>query len=141
MSIKLTIRKSSDDWDWYVIERAEHDGRTWFEPTGPRSMSLRCSSRISDADIEGTAEDMLEIAKAIRDRGQFSARRCAVVVSGNEVEFWSPRNSRQPGVTDLAAADELAGLIEQRLAPAAQPASIHDGDTEPHPTDNPKEKP
>lgn len=116
--IKLTLRKSDPDgdWDWWVIERAEHDGRTWMEQTGPNSMALRCSARFSDADVEGSADEMREIAKAIRARGRYSAKRCAVRVEGDVVSFRSPRNSTMEGVTSLACADELAKLIETVLA-------------------------
>lgn len=116
--IKLTIRKSDpdSDWDWWVIERAEHDGRMWMEPTGPNSASLRCSARISDADVEGTADEMKMIAEAIKARSRFSAKRCAVMVEGEQVKFWSPRNSQKDGITTLACADELAKLIETVMA-------------------------
>lgn len=115
--IKLTLTKSGDDeWDWWIIERAEHDGRTWMKDTGPNSLSLRCSSRFSDADVEGTAGEMREIARAIRSRGSFSATRCSVRVDGPRAIFCSPRNSREDGVTDLACADELATQIETTLA-------------------------
>lgn len=116
--IKLTLRKSDPDgdWDWWVIERAEHDGRMWMEPTGPNSASLMCSSRFSDADVEGTSDEMREIAKAIRARGRYRAKRCSVVIEGDEAHFCSPRNSQKDGVTTLACADELAKLIETVLA-------------------------
>lgn len=116
--IKLTLRKADDsDWDWWIIERAEHDGRSWMERTGPNSMSLRCSSRFSDADVEGDSGEMRAIARAIQERGSFSAKRCSVEVAGDEVRFCSPRNSSVDGVTDLACADALAEMIEKTLPP------------------------
>lgn len=65
--MKLTILKFDGLDDWYFIERAEHDGRRWDEPTkwGTRLMK---SSRLSDADVEGTAADMRGIASAIEAR-------------------------------------------------------------------------
>ncbi len=65
--MKLTLSNGSFD-DWYLIERAEHDGRVWLEPMGPGAMALCCSSRISDADVEGSREEMLAIAQAIEER-------------------------------------------------------------------------
>lgn len=116
--IKLTLRKSGDDdWHWWVIERAEHDGRAWMEQTGPNSFSLRCSSRFSDADVEGDSREMRAIARAIRERGSFSAKRCSVDATTEQVRFSSPRNSSVDGVTDLACADELAELIEKTIPP------------------------
>jgi len=114
--VRLTLRKCESMGDWWVIERAEHDGRTWMEQTGPNSMALRTSSRFSDADVEGTASEMLEIAEAIRARGTFRAKRCSVDATGPEVRFSSPRNSSHDGTTSIAFADELAGLIEVQCA-------------------------
>ena len=50
------IKFVQSDWmdDWWVIEWAEHDNRTWFERTGPRSQYLMTSGRISDADMPRT---------------------------------------------------------------------------------------
>ncbi len=115
--IKLTLRKSGDEtWDWWVIERAEHEGRTWMERTGPNSMSLRDSARFSDADVEGDSHEMIAIAKAIEERGHVSFRRCSVqVISENEVLFNSPRNSQEDGVVTLADADDLAAEIRTKV--------------------------
>jgi len=97
--------------DWFVIERAEHDGRQWLERTGPVRMALRCSSRFSDADVEGTAAEMLAIAEAIEKRGDAYFRRCSVRVEGERVFFASPRNSTTEGECSLAEADDLAREI------------------------------
>jgi hypothetical protein len=58
---------------------------------------------------------MREIAKAIRERGRYYARRCSVTIEGDTARFRSPRNSSKDGVTSLAFADELAELIEKTL--------------------------
>ena len=108
--------KMVEQWeDWYTIERADHDGRIWLERTGPNSSAIRCSSRFSDADVEGTTEHMLGIAKAIRERGEYSAKRCSVLISDGKAHFCSPRNSRIDGVVSVAEADELADQIEKEL--------------------------
>lgn len=109
--MKLTIRKSEDLGDWYVIERAEHDGRSWFESTGLSSMALRCSSRFSDADVEGTALEMRALAKAIEDGQPEAFKRCAVRIEGDRAFFWSPRNSQRDGEVSLEDARELAAQI------------------------------
>jgi hypothetical protein len=114
MTQKLTLRKS--DWltDWYLIELAEHDDKTWLEPRA-HGAALMHSGRFSDADVEGEKQEMLAIAAAIKARGSESFKRCAVRVNGEDVFFWSPRNSQRQGHTTLAIADELADYIIERL--------------------------
>lgn len=104
--------KLCGDDGWYTIERAEHDGREWLEPLGPGASRYMRSSRISDADVEGTLEEMQGIAKAIRARGTEAHKRCAVDATGDEVRFWSPRNSQRDGVSSIADALDLATQIE-----------------------------
>lgn len=111
----LTLRKYDGFDDWYVIDRANHDGRSWMEPR-EYGAAFMCSWRISDADVEGPASEMRRIAEAIETRGGFNAKRCAVRVCGDLVEFWSPRNSMRRGVVTLANADELAAQIRATLA-------------------------
>jgi len=115
--MRLTIRKCDDIGDWYVIERAEHDGRKWTERTSPSSSALRCSARFSDADVEGTGDEMRAIATAIRARRGERFKRCAIRIDGDRAFFCSPRNSREDGECTLAEADELAALIEEQVAP------------------------
>ena len=115
--MKLTIRKSGEDW--YTIERAEHDGRMWMEGRGPNVMALCSSARISDADVEGTGEEMLGIARAIMARDRFSEKRCAVDASCDPVRFWSPRNSMRDGTSSLAEADALAAQIVLEILSSA----------------------
>jgi hypothetical protein len=116
--MKLTVRKCANMDDWWVIELEDHEGRHWLEPMqgGAR---LRWSGRFSDADVEGTGEEMLEIAKAIKARGVVRFRRCAVNVRAEQdrVEFYSSRNSQEDGVCTLAEADELADLILAEVKP------------------------
>lgn len=115
---RLKLAKCGVMDDWYIIEKAKHE---WVEqivpvPGKPNSMYLHDSSRISDADVEGAAVEMLAIAEAIEQRGSYSAKRCAVDVQGNRALFWSPRNSQREGVASLEEADELAAQIRARLA-------------------------
>jgi|GEM_PF-7039520 len=112
---KLTLVKCDGFEDWYTIERAEHEGRQWMKPIGPHSMALMCSSRISDADVEGTRAEMLEIAKAIRERKSAWFKRCAVSFNDGSAWFESPRNSTLAGSCALGEADELAAEIEAKL--------------------------
>ena len=68
--------------------------------------------------VEGTAEEMLALAKAIRERGSFAARRCAVDArdvheyGAGTVVLWSPRNSITPNVVTRSEADQIAHDIE-----------------------------
>jgi len=112
--MKLTIQRSAFDSDWWVIERAEHNNTRGLgvHPTLGCTM-LMYSGRISDADVEGTGEEMRAIAKAIKERAGVRFKRCAVNVwaEADRVEFCSPRNSTVDGECTLAEADELADLI------------------------------
>lgn len=101
--------------NWFCIERAEHDGSTELVETAANCYSVRYAGRISDADIEGTGAEMLEIADAIDRRSSYGAKRCAVEVTSSEVRLWSPRNSSHPGVISLSEADELAKTIRQLI--------------------------
>jgi hypothetical protein len=107
---KLTLTKGSME-DWWLIERAEHDGREWIADG-----ALMLSSRITNADIEGTGEEMLAIAKAIEDRSRFSALRCSVTVVDGRAELMSPRNSMYAASVTLAVADALAAEIRKVVA-------------------------
>lgn len=113
--VALTVVKGGSLDDWWLIERAEHDGRQWLERTGPNSMALRCSSRITNADIEGTSLEMLAVAGAIVGRIQIAFKRVGVNVTAEGVELWSPRNStyrcRVPYARAMALADEIVVKI------------------------------
>lgn len=113
--MKLTLRTGNFIDDWYVIERAEHDGREWMEKIDEHSYSFQTSARFSDADVEGTKEEMLAIANAIRKRSYVSFKRCAVHARHESVEFWSPRNSQNAGVVPLEDAIALADEIEKKF--------------------------
>lgn len=113
--MKIVLKKSDALKDWYLIVRAEHDGLQWLERTGPNSMRLMLSERISDADIEGSADEMLALAEAIQNRKNIEFRRCAVEFVGYEVHLWSPRNSIKEGVVSIREADEFAEHVMQEL--------------------------
>lgn len=106
----LVFLRSDGMDDWWSIERVEHDGREWMQPTAYGHSFMR-SARVSDADVEGTREEMGEIADAIEARKSFHAKRCAVEVVGDSAQFWSPRNSQRRGSVSLAVADLLAKQI------------------------------
>lgn len=116
MGYPLTIRKSDDIDDWYVIERAEHDGRQWLEKT-EYGYSFMTSARIGNADVEGTRDEMLAIAKAVEDRTDFHAGRCAVEFDSGagQFQFSSPRNSIHADAHTTAVADALAAEIRALL--------------------------
>lgn len=115
--MKITLQKS--DWleDWYTIERAEHENRQWLAPLGENGSQLMHSGRISDACVEGSAEEMRAIAEAIKARGSASFKRCAVHVMGGVAYFCSPRNSTRDAEIPLADADEFADQVLLTLAP------------------------
>lgn len=113
--MKIKLVKSDGMDDWYTVERAEHEGRQWLEPSGPNCLRFMDSGRISDACVEGTAEEMREIALAIKARGSASFKRCAVNVHGEQAYFCSPRNSTTDGVVPLAEADAFADQVLAEL--------------------------
>lgn len=108
--MKLILKKSENLDDWYTIELAEHENKYWSEPTEYGS-TLMYSGRISDACVEGSAAEMLAIADAIDQHKRVSFKRCAVNYNYNNVEFYSPRNSKKPGSCSHAEASELATKI------------------------------
>ncbi len=111
--MRLALRDGGMD-HWWVIERLEHDGREWLEPD-ENGFTFQCSSRISDADVEGNDDEMKAIAAAIRGRRSVSFKRCAVRIAGSSVFFWSPRNSQTEAECSIAEADELAAAIEAQF--------------------------
>ena len=113
--IRCIAVKSDVMDDWWVIERAEHDGRGWLEPTEYGGMSFQCSSRISDADIEGYGVEMLAIADAIEKGERASFKRCAVAPVEGGFKLWSPRNSQRPGVITKERAIDLAADIRKKV--------------------------
>lgn len=109
---KLKLRKSEYLDDWYLIERAEHDGRTWWEHD-EFGASYMCDSRLGNADIEGPLHEIVEVAKAVKERKSISFRRCAVMFDGNNFFFSSPRNSEEETLVPVSIedADELADEV------------------------------
>ena len=111
------VLNKSEDSDWYLIERAEHDGRDWIQTEtddgGQTSGTCMVSARISDACIEGTSEHMIGIAHAIEKGGEYNAKRCAAKTVGGRVLFHSPRHSQVRASVSMTAAMRLAVSIRQ----------------------------
>jgi hypothetical protein len=116
--MKLAFNKVDID-NWYLIERHEEPwtSRSWVERT-TYGLAFMTSSRLSDADVEGTGEEMLAIAEAIESRTDLSFRRCAVKFGGDgAVYFSSPRNTTdEVEPVSCADADALAVLIREALS-------------------------
>lgn len=114
---ELTVTKSESLDDWWLIERKDHDGRVRFEPTD-YGATLRASSRITNADIEGTAAEMLAIADAIESGASAGFRRCSAGRrSDGAYELQSPRNSTYAAVIPLESAQRLAQVIRSKVTP------------------------
>ncbi len=109
--MKIVLQKS--DWleDWYTVERAQHESRQWLQPMGQNGFQFMYSGRISDACVEGTAEEMVALAQAIKARHWATFGRCAVRVEGERAYFSSPRNSTRDGEVPLTDADEFADQV------------------------------
>lgn len=105
------------DWmeDWFVIDRRDHDHTRWYERT-EYGVAVMCSSRISDADIEGTGAEMLAIADAITARSSESFRRCECIHVDGGFELSSPRNSSFAVFVPYTVADMLALDIRAAVA-------------------------
>jgi hypothetical protein len=108
--IDLACVRSENLDDWYLIERAEHDGTTELRRVG-YGFALWTSARISDADVEGTGAEMLALADAIDAGEDESFSRCSVEFADGGVLFDSPRNSQQPARVSVASAKALAAKI------------------------------
>lgn len=114
--MKIRLEKSDFLDDWYTIVRAEHDGRDWMEETGPNSARYMSSERLSpEACIEGTANEILAIANAIKSRGSAHFKRCSVVVEGGVSYFRSPKNSEHDTAIHLIEADAFAEQVFKEL--------------------------
>ena len=111
----IRMVKSDELADWYTIERAEHDGRYWLEHEEDCTF-LRYSGRICDADVEGTADEMRQIAEAILARDEADFKRCAVDATGLTVRLWSPRNGSEEAEVSFTVADEFARTALAMLA-------------------------
>lgn len=115
--MKLIIRKLWD-CDFYVIERFDHDGRSWEEKVvwenGVTCYSHQRSARFSgtDADVEGSRAEMLSIADAIERQSSVSFKRCRVDATSCPVLFSSPKNSTIDGKVPFKDALNLAKLIK-----------------------------
>jgi hypothetical protein len=132
--MKLTIRHSDSIEDWYLIERTWHDGRGWLARTEWGSAfctSARiCGAAMGDtpaghsADVEGTGEQMLDIAAAIEGRHAVRFKRCGVDARGDLVAISSPRNGQgiDAYVTHEEALD-LAAQIRRLVSPSLEERS------------------
>jgi hypothetical protein len=114
--------KSESLDDWWLIERAQHDGAMWLEPCRGGA-SLMTSARITNADIEGTSDEMLAIAHAIEQGESISFRRCAAVRVGLGYALSSPRNSMYAAIVPLLSAQALARDIRAKVTAAATGAA------------------
>ena len=83
----------------------------WLEPLDGGGMALMCSSRIGNADIEGSADEMRELAKAILADGSYAAKRCGVEHQPDGFQLWSPRNSTTYTLVTHQRARDLAQQI------------------------------
>lgn len=96
---------------WWVVEKGEHDGEHGLlVRSGGDAASLYVSSRLSDADVEGTREEIAALARAILAGGSAEFKRCAVEMDDTERYWllWSPRNSRRRGMVPRERAETWA---------------------------------
>lgn len=118
--IELTLVQN-DDADFYRIVRVNHKGERWYQDVknccgrviGSR---LMLSERISpEADIEGTSEELLELASAIERWSESISKRCAVEFMDDYYYIWSPKNSDDKLKITVETAFTLSETIRRIL--------------------------
>jgi hypothetical protein len=99
---------SGQQWPWFLD--VDHEGN-WHVLRDAQY------SYVSDACVEGTTEEWLEIADALRKRESVSFKRCSVRWSGDTFTLCSPRNTmgRPARLSGYAKADELADIISNAI--------------------------
>lgn len=112
----LRLRRCEGFEDWWTIERAVHSGECRTDRLTDEYRTFLAhwtAARLGSGytDIEGPAQEMREIAEAIKARLDVSFKRCAVEWLPNGALLWSPRNSRHPVLITHAQADALAQEI------------------------------
>ena len=114
--MKLALIKCGED-DWYSIENMENGDYDAMLQLSPNCHSLIRARRICDACVEGSSFEMKALAQAIKDGRKIEFKRCAVEVRKRlqEVNFWSPRNSRTKATIYLPDALEFAEQILKEL--------------------------
>lgn len=124
--MKVQLEKWDYMEDWYLINRAEHDGSEWDEhEDGSRCDNFRTcryhthqachSRRLGNADIEGTAEHMRDIAYAIERNQSHTEKRVRAEFCHSDYLLSSPRNSREPTLISHEEALDLARQIRSLL--------------------------
>lgn len=96
--------------------------KLWLEHCWDDHFAIR---GLTGPSIEGSAEEMVAIARAILDGGEFRAKRCAVAPGyavcyedqdvGTDLGFWSPRNSLEVVYAPADAARAFAVEVLRKL--------------------------
>lgn len=115
--MNCTLNKIDSSYDWWCIERAEHDGREWMDRF-PGGVVFMRASRLGNADIEGTGDEMLAIAEAIERAESAAFKRCAARHTTKGYLMSSPRNSTQ---STLITHDEAKALAVDIRAKVGSP--------------------
>ncbi len=113
-SLRCIVVPAKSLTDWWLIERAEHDGREWIEETAWGG-SYRRSARLGSADIEGTSAEMLALAEAIEKGESAYFKRCAAERMAHGYLLSSPRNSDAPTLVSFEHARALAADIRAKI--------------------------
>jgi len=116
--MRLELNDCGDNW--YTVIRTEHDGKEWWQecdsPYGGKYTQWMKSERlVPDACIEGSGDELVEIAIAIQDKRDVSFKRIAVRFEKDGVHLYSPKNSNTDGVVSLEEAREFAEITLQLL--------------------------
>lgn len=121
----IILVKSSAD-GWYCIEHAEHAHKSGMRSIPGHGMMFWHSGQISDANVEGSAEELAAILDAIESRGDAVFRRCSVYTEGSQVRFRGPPNSTRDAVVTLEVADRFVTQARALLAQYAGLPSVED---------------
>lgn len=116
---KLVIVPCEEISDWWIIERAEHDGQEWekYSEDGTSAVTV-CSARIVDGDIEGSSCEMQLVAQAIEQGSSMCFKRCQVNWTATGYLMSRPRGGSAPVLVTHDVARRLAADIQSKIGRA-----------------------
>jgi hypothetical protein len=102
--------------DWWIVERAIHDGREWEEYSDDGMSAFSCrSARIVDGDIEGPGYEMRAVAQAIEQDRSVRFKRCQVTWTASGYLMSRPKGGSAPVLVSHDIARHLAADILRKI--------------------------
>jgi hypothetical protein len=107
--------------DWWIIERARHDGRECEEYSEDGTSAFTSSSaRIVNGDIEGPGYEMHAVAQAIEQGKSARFKRCQVTWTKSGYLMGSPRGGSV--LVAFGVALHLAADIRHKIGYGESPS-------------------